>query len=289
MDRIDWHLWRSLAAVCRCGSLSEAARELGSTQPTLSRQIAQLEAAVGHPLFSRSKSGLTPTDLARALAPVATMMTDQARTLESLARSDRMRMTTTLTVTASHITGAVVLPPILGTFMAAWPTVRVRLSLTDAVADVIGREADLAVRHVAPRQGDLWGRKVGTVRIRLFAHREYVRRHGAPRDLPDLAGHRIVAAADHIARIPELASLALRPDLECDDDLGLLAALRAGIGIGYCQEPIGRDDPQLVPVLPDYCPASLPLWVVTHADLRKAPAVRALLDHLAEGLARYCA
>lgn len=289
MDSIDWHLWHSFAMVYQAGSLSEAARLLGSTQPTLSRHIAQLEANIGHPLFSRSQSGLVPTDLARQLAPGAATMAAQARTLGQLARAPDAGMTTMLTLTASRVTGALVLPPLLRPFMDARPTVRITLSLDDDVEDVLQRKADLAVRHTAPRQGDLWGRAVGTIPIRLFAHRDYIARHGIPQSLTALPAHRIVATTAHLARIPDLAALSLHPVLECDDDLGLLAAVRAGIGIGYCQAPIGQDDADLLPVLPDYRPAALPVWVITHTDLRKAPAVRALMDHLATGLAHYCA
>ncbi|WP_084366906.1 helix-turn-helix domain-containing protein [Neokomagataea thailandica] len=71
MDKIDWHLWQSFAAAYHAGSLSGAAHALGTTQPTVCRQIHQLEIMIGQSLFSRSRSGLVPTDHARALMPMA--------------------------------------------------------------------------------------------------------------------------------------------------------------------------------------------------------------------------
>lgn len=288
MDQIDWHLWRSFAAACRAGSLSGAARALGTTQPTISRQIAQLEAIIGQALFTRSKSGLVPTDHACAMMPIATSMIDQANTLERLAKSASAAETTTLTITASQITGTMVLPPILAAFLDDHPTTRITLSLSDTIENVIEREADVAVRHIEPTQQELWGRKIGTVPVKLYAHRDYVHRHGTPRDLTELSLHRLIASSAHLRLLPELAALGQRPTLDCSDDVGLLAALRAAVGIGYCQTPIAQNNPDLVPVLPDYIPASLPFWIITHRDLRNIPNVRDVMRHVGEGLDAYC-
>ncbi|MFW7268178.1 LysR family transcriptional regulator [Gluconacetobacter sp. Hr-1-5] len=288
MDQIDWHLWRSFAAACRAGSLSGAARALGTTQPTVSRQIAQLEAMIGQTLFTRSKSGLVPTAHASALMPIAASMIDQAHTLERLAKSASAAETTTLTITASQITGTMVLPSILAAFLDDHPTTRIALSLTDAVENILERKADVAVRHTEPTQQELWGRKIGTVPIKLYAHRDYVQRHGIPHDLTELSRHRLIASSAHLRRLPELTALGQRPALDCSDDVGLLAALRAGVGIGYCQMPIARDNPDLVPVLPDYIPATLPFWIVTHHDLRNVLNVRDVMRHMGEGLNAYC-
>lgn len=288
MDQIDWHLWRSFATACRARSLSGAARSLGTTQPTISRQIAQLEAAIGQTLFSRSKSGLVPTDHARALMPIAVAMIDQANSLERLARSTRTAEATTLNLTASQITGTMVLPSILAAFLDAHPTMRITLSLSDTVENVLERAADVAVRHTEPTQQELWGRKIGSVPIKLYAHRDYVQRHGVPGDLAELSHHRLVASSGHLRRLPELTALGLQPAFDCSDDVGLIAVLRAGVGIGYCQTPLAVIESDLVPILPHYVPAVLPFWVVTHRDLRGVPAVRMLMQHLGGALGAYC-
>ncbi|KXV33638.1 hypothetical protein AD940_11040 [Gluconobacter thailandicus] len=288
MDQIDWHLWRSFAAACCAGSLSGAARTLKTTQPTISRQIAQLETVIGQPLFSRSKSGLIPNSLARTLMPIATSMIDQATTLERLASSTGPNEDMTLTITASQITGTMVLPPILSAFLEAHPAIRISLSLSDTIENVLEREADVAVRHTEPEQQELWGRKVGTVPIQLYAHRDYVRSHGTPLDLSELSRHRLVASSAHLRRLTELTELGLRPTFECRDDVGLLAAVRAAVGIGYCQAPLASGYPDLVPVLPDYIPATLPFWLVTHRDLRSVPGVRVLMQSLGQALHEYC-
>ncbi|WP_198024220.1 LysR family transcriptional regulator [Asaia astilbis] len=282
------HLWRSFAAACRAGSLSGAARALSSTQPTVSRQIAQLEAQIGHTLFSRSRSGLIPTEHARSLMTLAASMIDQAETLERLARSGSSTETTALTLTASQITGTAILPPLLSAFYNSHPALRLTLSLSETTENVLEREADIAIRHTAPMQQELWGRRIGTVPIKLFAHREYLEKHGPPSSLADLPRHRLIASTAHLRDIPELAALGLTPAFSCRDDIGLLAALRAGVGIGYSQAPLASGYPELLPVLPDYVPATLPFWVVTHRDLRNVPSIRTLMQFLAEALGAYC-
>ncbi|GBR46667.1 LysR family transcriptional regulator [Neokomagataea thailandica] len=285
MDKIDWHLWQSFAAAYHAGSLSGAAQALGTTQPTVSRQIHQLEIMIGQSLFSRSRSGLVPTDHARALMPMAASMTNQAHALERLAKSASATQTTTLTITASQITGTMVLPSILVTFLDAHPALRITLSLNDTVENVLERDADIAVRHTEPTQQELWGRKIGFVPIKLYAHKDYVSRYGFPSDLPELSGHRLIASSIHLRRLTELG---LQPTFECSDDAGLLAALQAGVGVGYCQAPVASEDPNLVPILPDYIPATLPFWIVTHRDLRGVPAVHSLMQHLGKALDVYC-
>ena len=73
----------------------------------------------------------------------------------------------------------------------------------------------------------------------------------------------------------------------CDSDLAQLAALRAGVGIGGCQDAIARRTPDLVPVLPNAFQMALDVWLVMHRDLKSEPRVRLMFDWLAAGLTDY--
>jgi DNA-binding transcriptional LysR family regulator len=70
----------------------------------------------------------------------------------------------------------------------------------------------------------------------------------------------------------------------CDSDLAQLAALRAGIGIGGCQENIARRTPELVAVLPNAIQYALEVWLAMHEDLKATRRVRLVFDRLATGL-----
>ena len=123
--------------------------------------------------------------------------------------------------------------------------------------------------------------------MRLFAHSDYVRAHGLPATVTDLARHTLLGREEHADRIRLALGIDQRFGLSCNNELGVWEALRAGYGIGYCQEPIGRRDPELVAVLPDLVLARVGIWLVMHEDLRTVRRVRSLFDHLAVELTRY--
>jgi len=163
----------------------------------------------------------------------------------------------------------------------------IELSLSDRTEDLLRRDADLAVRNVQPSQTALVMRRIGDVPIGLFVHRDYAAVHGLPGSIEALVQHALIGRIEHAGKVRSKLGIDLNFGFRCDSDLGLLAALRAGFGIGYCQVGIGRQCPEVVPVLPDLELARIGLWLAMHEDLRTTRRVRALFDHLAEELTQY--
>lgn len=287
-----WDLYRSFLAVMREGSLSAAARSQGMTQPSLGRHVRDLEAALGVALFTRSPQGLVPTDKAHELLPHAQAMAAATASLRRVAATDSDAVRGVVRITASEVMGAEVLPVMLAAFREKHPAVVIELSLSDQAEDLLRRDADLAVRTFRPRQKALVTRKAGQVELGTFAHRRYLKRHGHPSSVADLADHGMIGF-DHE---PAYAR-SMRPpgfpyqrelfSLRTDSDLAALAVLRAGYGIGVCQVPLAARDRHLVRVLPELVAIPMEVWMVMHEDLRRSPAVRALFDHLATSLAAY--
>jgi DNA-binding transcriptional LysR family regulator len=195
-------------------------------------------------------------------------------------------------VTASDVVGCEVLPPILAAFHVAHSGIAIELALTNRNEDLARRDADIAVRMVRPTQSGLVARRIGTARIKLYAHRDYLARFGEPRSLADLASHCVIGF-DRDSRTfrgaGDFAKRLTREDFgfRCDNDLAQLAALRAGAGIGGCQENIARRTPELVAVLPNAIQYALEVWLVMHEGLKATRRVRLLFDHLAAGLTDY--
>ena len=287
MGEPDWQLCRSFLAVLREGSLSAAARRLGQTQPTLGRQIAALEAALGQTLFTRSTDGLHPTDVALALAPHAETMAAAAAALLRAASGDEATLRGSVRLTASEFIGGAVLPPMLTLFRDLHPEVEIELSLSDRNEDLSRRDADLAVRNVAPTQAALVTRRIGEAPVKLFAHRRYAAAHGLPSSLAELERHAMLGHPDHAARARAILGFAPRFSFRCESALGLLAAVRAGVGIGYLQTGVASRNPDLVPVLPELVVARVGIWLAMHEGLRTTRRVRALFDHLGVELTRY--
>src|SRR5271165_1225765 len=288
----SWDELRTFFEVVRDGSLSGAARRLGLTQPTVGRHVGALEAALGLTLFTRSPRGLTPTPPAIALAPHGEAMAAAAAALSRNASSEAALDRGVVRVTASEIVGCEVLPSIFAGFHAKHPGVAIELAVTNRNEDLARGDADIAVRMVRPTQSGLVARRIGATRIGLYARRDYCERFGAPRSLADLQYHCVIGfdrdsrtfrSAGAIAKELTRADFGFR----CDSDLAQLAALRAGVGIGGCQEGIARRSKDLVPILPGAFQLTLEVWLVMHRDLKSAPRVRLLFDWLAEGLTDY--
>jgi DNA-binding transcriptional LysR family regulator len=288
----NWDELRTFVEVARDGSLSGAARRLGLTQPTVGRHIDALEAALGLTLFTRSPRGLAATPAALALEPHAEAMSAAAAALGRAASGEAAADRGVVRVTASDVIGCEVLPPILAAFHAEHPGIAIELALTNRTQDLARRDADIAVRMLRPTQSGLVARRIGTSRIGLYAHRDYVAHFGEPRSLADLRSHCIIGfdrdnstfrTAGDVARALTREAFGFR----CDNDLAQLAALRAGVGVGGCQDNIARRSPELVAVLPNAFHYALDIWLVMHEDLKATRRVRLLFDRLAVGLTSY--
>lgn len=288
----SWDHYRTLLAVLDEGSLSGAARVLGLTQPTVGRHIEALERELGGAaLFTRSAGGLAPTETALALRPHAEAMAAAAEALIRTASGEAEAVRGVVRVAAADVVAVEVLPPILTRFHEAHPEVTVELAVSNRVEDLLRREADIAVRMMRPTQGALLARRVGAVRLGLYAHRRYIEAHGSPKTLYD-AGFAAIGFDRDQQMLKALAERQLPLTREffsfrTDNDLAQLAALRAGYGIGGCQVQIAERDPDLVPVLQDQFRYEMEVWVAMHEDLKSNRRMRLMFDALVEGLEAY--
>jgi DNA-binding transcriptional LysR family regulator len=292
MDKeIGWELYRTYLSVMQQGSLSGAARALGIAQPTVGRHVEALEKALGLPLFTRSQLGLQPTEAALALRPHAEAMNSHAAALQRTVSSQGAGIQGTVRITASEVVGVEILPPILARLQAQHPTLTVELMLSNAMQDLLQREADIAVRMTAPKQAQLIARRVALLELGLHAHPGYLQSQGMPESLAALGQHRLIGfdietpfvrAARESLGIPWQRE-AFR--LRCDSDLAQLALIRAGAGIGICQVGLAQREPVLQRVLPEQFSYVLETWVAMHEDLRTSPACKLTFEALCQGLA----
>jgi DNA-binding transcriptional LysR family regulator len=289
---LSWDLLGTFRAVMRTGSLSGAARELGVAQPTARRQIEKLEQVLGVVLFTRSQTGLVPTDTATGMLPYAESMSGVADALVRSVSASATAELGTVRVTCSEVVGAEVLPPILAKLRRAHPKLQIELSLTNANEDLLRREADIAVRMAQPTQSALVAKRVGTVKLGVFASEAYVAEHGLPRTPADLVrGHAVIGKDRDATFYAALAAAGVhlkRKDfmLRTDSDAAYLAAMRAGVGVGVCQVPLAVGPPPLRRLWPKLA-FDLPVWVVTHEDLRASRRVALVFEHLVTWLTAY--
>src|SRR5512132_2448223 len=174
---MDWDDLKIAHAVARHGSLSAAARVLGTTQPTVSRRLSALELRIGVKLFEREAGGLTPGPLCNVLLESLDNMEELAQAVERriAARDTGLRGTMTLTSLAWF--GDDVLAPLLARFCARHPFVTVNLINDPRRFNLSRREADIAVRIGNFDQEDLVERKVAEVSYGLYASQSYLACH----------------------------------------------------------------------------------------------------------------
>lgn len=290
MNPVDWEQQRAFLAVLETGSLSGAARRLNLAQPTVRTRIETLEAALGTALFTRSPGGLHPTERGLALHEHARAMALASDAFIRTASAAPDEVAGTVRITASEVIAVEVLPAILAELAREHPRLVIELSPSNRNEDVLRREADVAVRMVPPRQEALVARRIGAVPLGVHAHPDYLAGRPFPTRFEELAGHRLIGperdspmlrqvqAANFPVRIADLS-------FRAESDHAQLAAIRAGLGIGVCQIPIGVRD-GLVRLLPVF---EMPLetWVVCHEDLRGVARVRTVFDALVTGLKAY--
>ena len=286
----DWALLRAFLEVAHSGSLSRAALALGSSQPTLSRRIAQLEAQLGHALFERTTRGVRLTEAGAALRVPAERMREHALQFEMVAAGRSQTLAGTVRVTASEIVSAYVLPAILRTLRESHPEIQIELVASNSLENLLERDADIALRMLRPTQTALVARRLADQPLGLYAHRDYVEAHGKPTaanmwqhqwigyDRSDLLLRGFRAAGYPVGK----AMFGLR----CDNQIVAWQAVLAGLGIGVTTRGVAALSPQLVRVLPKVAIPPLPLWVTAHRELRGSPRLKVVFDALAQALAR---
>lgn len=285
----DWSLVRSFLAVLDQGSLLGAARQLGSSQPTIGRHVAELETQLGLVLFDRTGRGLVPTDAAVRLADAARAMQSGADQLVRSALGSDGSTAGTVRISASQPVACFVLPAVLARMRLVLPDIQVELLARNSVSNLLRREADIAIRMVQPTQATVVARRVGKVELRACAHQDYLRRRGVPRKPSDLLSHDLIGEDRNDGTLKGFAAQGLPIEREqfafrSDDLIVLWQAVCAGLGIGFVSEHLIRSDPSVVQLLPGLKIPPLPVWLAVHKEIRTNKRIRAVYDFLSDAL-----
>ena len=280
---------RSFLAVIERGSLLGAARQIGVSQPTLGRHVAQLERQLGTVLFERTGRGLIATSAARSIAEQARAMADNAEAIGRTLTGQSKQLLGSVRITASQTVASYLLPPLLARFRKREAGISIDVMASNTVSNLLRREADIAVRMVRPAQSSLVARRVGEVRIGAYARKDYLRRRGLPNNPGDMMRHDLIGLDRDDSIIRSFATFGHRIERDSfmfrsDDHLVLWQALCAGFGIGFAATWLADREPSLERVLPDLPMPRLPVWLTVHREIRSSVRIRALYDFLAEGI-----
>ena len=287
----DWNHIRAFLATAETGSLSAAARELGLTQPTLSRQVAALEEELGVMLFERIGRTLELTTAGVEMLEHTKDMGLAADRISLVAQGQSEAIDGEIRITASDVFSVYLLPEVLKELQAAAPELSIDLVAVNDIRDIMRREADIAIRHVRPDQPDLIARLVAEPKAYFYASQSFVEKHGMPKDAADLANFDFISFGnkDEMKAYMEPHGIHLRDEnIRIGSGNGLVAwqLCVEGFGVAIMSEHVAARHPEIVNVLPDLEPIVFPTWLVTHRELHTSRRIRLVYDMLAEFLAR---
>lgn len=294
MSKPDWNLMRAFSATAETGTLSAAARKLGLAQPTLSRQVAALEAQLGVTLFERIGRRLVLTATGQNLASHAREMADAADRMVLAAVAQSHDITGRICISATDACAVQFLPGIVEQIRRQAPHLTIAIVATDSISDLRRREADIAIRHVRPTQGDLVSRFIGNLAADFYAAETWVARHGRPRSPADLAGVELLGFEPVANFIEHLVRMGMAAQIEqcrivSGNAVVLWEMLRRGLGVGMMLRAAAERSAGLVRLFPDMPATPVPVWIVTHRELRTSRPLRLVVDVIARDLRRHLA
>jgi len=276
---VDWEDVRHFLAVAQSGTLSGAARSLKVDHATVSRRLAALEAALDVPLVDRLPRSCRLTAVGRRVFERAVAMEAGAHGIARLAKAAHAPLVGRVTLSAPPVLVAHLLAEHLARFRTEHPDIRLSLSAQGQQVSLSRREADVAVRLVRPDEAGSVARKVGTMAFGLYAHRSYAHLTAPER-------FQFIAFDPSFADMPQqvwLLGIAGSRPVACELNhiSEHLIAVRAGVGVAGLPRFLGERDRDLVRIDEGVPRFARDIWLVVHRDLRKTPAVRAVMDFAA--------
>ena len=283
----NWNTIRAFIEVSRLGSLSAAARSLGVSQPTLTRDIQALEAVTQINLFRRTTRGLELTEHGKELVEAATQMSEGAEAFSRQAAGFSDELAGDIRISANEILGVYLLPSIIADFREKHPHVHIELLISNEVMSLSKREADIALRMFKPTQPELVCRRLPDMALGFYAHKDYIAKYGCPESVEDLKQHVLIGEDLTTNFIDGAASMGLdfvRNDfaVRTDQLLAQIALARAGAGIVGMHKRIAEQFSELQPVMMNFSLPSLECWLVCHRDVQYNGRMRALMTFIGE-------
>ncbi len=287
---MDWDKLRIFHAAAEAGSFTHAGEALHMSQSAVSRQVSALEKDLEIVLFHRHARGLVLTEQGEMLYRTVAEVMIKLHTVETLLADTTTKPSGDLRISAPIGLGTVWLTQRLKEFMELYPEIRVELILSDDQIDLSMRAADVAIWTREPEQGDLIRRPLFSMKVRAYASTHYVRKFGAPESLTALDRHRIVSyagqPAQHLAAITWIETAGRNgqpprvPVLRANSVVALKYAVRTGIGIGMIPDYMVEEETDLVTVLTEIDPPTLPFLFVYPEELKTSKKVQVLRDFL---------
>ena len=275
---------RTFIEVTDAGGLSPAARRLGVSKSIVSRRIFRLEEALGVQLLSRTTRGACLTESGLTFREHACRVCSEMDiALEVLLPAGelrgRMRIAAPLSLGSTHFA------PVFAELARKHPRLQVQASYGDRFVDVVAEGFDCAVRVGHLPDSNLVARRVASMRAKLVASPDYIRRHGTPQTPDELVLHEVLLQGTETWRLmdgPRVITVRPHGRFKADSAVALAAAVVAGLGIANLPDSLTEAYPPeaLIPIMTQFPVAPCGVYVVRPPGEHLARKVRVLTDLL---------
>jgi DNA-binding transcriptional LysR family regulator len=274
-------------------SFSAVAASENISRSLVSKRISRLEDRLGVQLINRTTRRIEMTEAGRTFYEYCRQMEATWQEAEAAVGEIRREPRGTLRINAPVMIGQILLPPIIGGFLAKYPDVHIMLDLSDHYVDIIEGGYDVVIRVGKLKDSSLRARQLGMMRLHLYAHEDYLARHGTPKTPKDLAGHNCLVYRYKRGDPYEWdfkgpngrETVEIRGNLTANNGAPLYQAAKDGLGIarlpGIYEQAYGMEG--MVYILEDYAVDSA-IHAVYAATRRPPLNTRYFIDWLAERL-----
>lgn len=286
----DWDDLRYFLVVADTGSLSAAARNLGVNHSTVLRRLTRLEERLDVRLFERFQTGYVLTEAGEEFQAQLQPLAEQIDAAQRRIGGSNASLTGTIRITTTDTLAHGLLTPLLADFRRTHPGIQLQLVTNNSFLNLTRREADVAVRPSNTPPDNLVGRPAGVIRTAVYGSRAYLRQaRKAGIEPKDWAAHTWIAPDEGLAHLAQAKWVAAhippeRVVMRTDSLVGMVDAVRQGLGLGTLLCLLADRHRDLVQVAPPPSELDTQVWVLTHPDLRQVRRIRALTDHLYEAL-----
>jgi DNA-binding transcriptional LysR family regulator len=281
-----WDDVRYFLAVAREGSIRRAAASLGVNHSTVSRRIRQLEESYGARLFDPLPSGFSLTHTGEDVLELAREIElDMSILAQRMAGRDaEISGSVRISIGDNFVAR---LAPLLARMRAAYPGIQLQVAVSNSVANLSNREADVALRVSNQDPAPMVGRRLATMAMGLYASRRYLARNRGTDSLAsfDWIGWDASWSNEHTRWMNQAIP---QQNVACrvDSPAAMLEMTRSGAGVAHLLCYIGDVDADLVRVVPELSDFSAGLWLLTHPELRNTARVRAVIEFVEQELAK---
>jgi DNA-binding transcriptional LysR family regulator len=281
----DWNDLKYFLAVARHRSTIAAGKALGLSQSTVHRRLSELERRIGRQLATRHSTGYRLTEFAEELRPYAERIEAAVKDFERHVSDAERDLSGVIRVTCPE---PIVrrMTALIDRFHARHPKLRVEFVMSDRYLDLSKGEADVAFRS-GDTDDELVGRKIADSIWAVYASRGYIERYGKPERVEDLSRHLLVSFDESLSNHRVMKWLRdVAPDAKIsarnNSVLGLMYAVKSGVGVGPLPTATADTEPDLVRVLGPIPELARSWRLLTHPDLRRTPRISAFFDFIVE-------